>query len=277
MSDDDDDDDEHEMMWEEEARIAVETAIARAEMDDVRGTVTIPSLDDHRYGREFKSFEDLQQHLEELYDEMWYANAPFEGGEAVFESDSNGEVGNLLAETDFEDFFVQIDEPENAEELLTSQNLVDSYEHSKIIRLGITGVTDELLAYFAKHPHRLREMDPDDFEKLMASVFRNQGFDVTKTPKVKDGGFDLMLVRKGDAGDLMTLVECKRYAENNRVGVEIVRGLYGVVEANKASTGLIATTSFFTKGAVQFREQVPYRMKLADFNAMRNFLAPYKR
>ena len=32
----------------------------------------------------------------EAYDEAWYANVPFEGGEAVFESDSQSEVGEAL-------------------------------------------------------------------------------------------------------------------------------------------------------------------------------------
>ena len=68
------------------------------------------------------------------------------------------------------------------------------------------------------------------------------------------------------------IVECKRYGEDNKVGVEIVRGLYGVVEAKRATRGIIATTSYFTKGAKSFRNQVKHRIGLADFDVLAKFL-----
>src|SRR5688572_11508227 len=92
-------DDDHEMPWEEEAREVVERSIENADVDDIRGTITIKSLYDHRYDQEFESFDDLREHLEELYDEQWYGNVPAEGGEAVFDSDSSGVVGDMLSDT----------------------------------------------------------------------------------------------------------------------------------------------------------------------------------
>ena len=46
--------------------------------------------------------------------------------------------------------------------------------------------------------------------------------------------------------------------------IEIVRGLYGVTVNEKATTGLIVTTSSFTKDAKSFQDQNKYRIQLAD-------------
>lgn len=273
----DDEDDEHGMMWEEYAADAVTRALRSAEVDDVRGTVTIFATDDHRFDQEFISFDALSERLIEIYDEQWYAYVPFDGGEAVWDSDSSGYVGDALADTDFEDFFIQIREPEDGEKILGSEELILTPANSQLFRLQLGLISDEVMAYFAENPQKLRDIDPDDFEKLMAAVFKNQGYDVTKTRASRDGGFDLILVSKSSIGSAMTLVDCKRYAEHKKVGIEIVRGLYGVVEEQKATSGMIVTTSSFTKGAVEFRDKLKYRMSLADFNKVKQFLNQWRR
>jgi restriction system protein len=118
----------------------------------------------------------------------------------------------------------------------------------------------------------MRDLAPRRFEELVAELFRDKGYDVELTPPSKDGGIDIIAVSRSDVGSAMTLIECKRYAESNRVGVDIVRGLYGVVEEQKASRGQIVTTSYFTKGAKAFRDKVPYRLGLADFDLLSAFL-----
>lgn len=277
--DGDEDEDDHGMLWEEEAWDAIKVAIDHAEVDDVRGTVVIHSNYDHRYDAECDSFEDLSDTLVELYNEQWYANVPFEGGEAVFESDAAGEVDNLLAGTKFESFFTQIRKPKDAdEEIISSHELVGGPAESRIIRGHLTLISAEIAEYFARHPEKLRtEIDPEDFERLMEAVFRNQGFDVERTKFSKDGGVDLILVRKSSVGAAMTLVDCKQYGERHKVGVDIVRGMYGVVEDQKATSGMVVTTSWFTKGAVDFRDKNKYRMELADFKRVKEFLEVWKR
>ena len=122
----------------------------------------------------------------------------------------------------------------------------------------------------------MREMEPRKFEELVAAMFRNQGYDVTLTPRSNDGGTDVIAVQRSGIGTAMIIVECKRYAETNKVGVEIVRGLYGVLEHRKATRGIIATTSFFTRGATQFCNDIPYRLALADFSTLTRELNEWK-
>ena len=63
----------------------------------------------------------------------------------------------------------------------------------------------------------------------------------------------------------MYLVECKRYVPPDKVGVQIVRQLYGTVELKQATAGIMATTSFFTKGAKELQRELEHRMHLADY------------
>lgn len=272
------DDEEHDPLWQEYAEQIVDHALELAEIDDVRGSVTIFSRDDRRYDQEFDDLSSLIDHLEELYNQQWYANVPFEGGAAVFDGEPYTYVSEAvtLHDSQFEKFFEQIKEPEDTEEVMSSRDLVITPAQSKIIRADLSLVTGELISHLQKHPEKAREMDPESFERLLEAIFKNQGYDVERTRYSKDGGFDLAIYSKDPVGAFMTLVDCKRYAEKKKVGVEVVRGLYGIVTDRKASNGLIVTTSTFTKGAVEFRERNQYRLALADFERFKSLLNDYK-
>jgi restriction system protein len=73
----------------------------------------------------------------------------------------------------------------------------------------------------------------------------------------------------------MYLPECKRRAEDNPVGVEIVRALHGVSVEERASCAVVVTTSHFTKGAKEFATRVEHQMSLRDFNNLSAWLKHY--
>lgn len=74
----------------------------------------------------------------------------------------------------------------------------------------------------------------------------------------------MLVVGRGGIGK-SSLMDCKRYAKHRPVEVSVVRQLLGVVEVEKASAGVIATTSRFTKGALELRQQYPFRLGLQDY------------
>jgi len=123
----------------------------------------------------------------------------------------------------------------------------------------------------------MRDMHPRKFEELVAELFHRMGYDVILTPRSKDGGFDVLAFQKTGVGKLLTLVECKRYSPKDKVGVGLVRSLYGVVEEKNATHGVIATTSSFTRGARQFQQNLEYRLSLRDFNDLAAWCKEYKR
>jgi HJR/Mrr/RecB family endonuclease len=125
-------------------------------------------------------------------------------------------------------------------------------------------VTDQLMRRIAKDPNFMQQVPPDVFEEICATVLARDGFEVHVTNKSKDGGYDVMAVRKFGYGAALFLVECKRYSLQNPVGVEIIRQLNGVIEASNASGGFVMTSSRFTRGALEFSEQAKFRMNLVD-------------
>ena len=136
-------------------------------------------------------------------------------------------------------------------------------------------VNDKLIQHLAHHPELLRDINPRCFEELIAELFHKQGFEVTLTPQTRDGGKDIHAVKNDQFGKSLYLIECKRYATNNKVGVEMVRGLYGVVSAENATKGIIVTTSSFTKNAIDFASPLEYKLSLRDFDALKDWLDKY--
>jgi hypothetical protein len=64
------------------------------------------------------------------------------------------------------------------------------------------------------------------------------------------------------------LIECKRYAPSHKVGVELVRALYGVRMHEKATKGILATTSTFTHGAKAFFNDHLWELEPRDFDGV---------
>ncbi len=73
------------------------------------------------------------------------------------------------------------------------------------------------------------------------------GYEVSVTPQSRDGGKDLYAAMKSSLGSFLYVVECKLFAPNRPVGVQIVRNLYGMVEAERATAGIVVSTSSFSE------------------------------
>jgi restriction system protein len=87
-----------------------------------------------------------------------------------------------------------------------------------------------------------------EFELLVGEGFRRQGYGVAETGGGgADGGVDLVLTRSGEK----TLVQCKQW-KAFKVGVTVVRELYGVMAAQGAVGGFVVTSGRFTDEATAF-------------------------
>ena len=146
-----------------------------------------------------------------------------------------------------------------------------SAEEVRLISGAVT-VTDDLLERLRKDPDGMDSLTPRQFEQVVAEILSRQGYEVYLTPASKDGGKDIYVAKKTSLGSFLYLVECKKYARNRPVGVELIRQLYGVVEQERATAGILATTSTFTKGARQYSETVRYRLKLKDYMELHRWI-----
>lgn len=94
----------------------------------------------------------------------------------------------------------------------------------------------------------LNDMSWKKFEALVGEAFRRKGYSVTQTGgDGPDGGVDLALKKGGE----LFLVQCKQWRAI-RVGVSIVRELYGVMAARGAAGGFVVTSGVFTDEALAF-------------------------
>lgn len=96
----------------------------------------------------------------------------------------------------------------------------------------------------------IRELDWKAFEWLVGEAYRRQGFQVLENPgSGADGGIDIMLSKAGQT----ILVQCKHW-RSSKVGVSVVRELYGVLKAEGADRGIVICTGDFTADARQFAQ-----------------------
>ena len=91
------------------------------------------------------------------------------------------------------------------------------------------------------------------FEEVIADAFRRHGYRVQEVGGRgrADGGVDLVLMRGGET----TVVQAKHW-RRDRVGVQLVRELYGVQHAMRAQRSMFVCQGRYTADAVSFASQV---------------------
>jgi len=113
----------------------------------------------------------------------------------------------------------------------------------------------ELGSHLRKNFSNIHLLSPTRFEKLVESVFREQGFDTIHTGRSGDGGADIVLLKHARK-ERWAIVECKRYAEHNKVDVLILRALVGAAVDWRVRRAYLVTSSDFTSAV---------KRKVADF------------
>lgn len=102
----------------------------------------------------------------------------------------------------------------------------------------------------------IRALSWQAFEELVGEAYRRQGYNVTETGGGgADGGVDLVLRRGGEA----LLVQCKHW-RMEKVGVKIIRELYGVIAAEGATGGVVISSGTFTQEAKDFGTGKPLEL-----------------
>lgn len=102
----------------------------------------------------------------------------------------------------------------------------------------------------------LRSLNWLEFEQLVGEAYRRRGYRVEETGGGgTDGGVDLILYGNGTK----TLVQCKQW-KTWKVGVKVVRELYGVVSAERAAAGIVVTCGQFTREAMDFAAGKPLEL-----------------
>jgi len=126
-------------------------------------------------------------------------------------------------------------------------------------------ITGNLIAYLSRNPTELHKVGWQKFELLIARLLEETGYEVAHTPLTRDGGVDLWALKRDDLGTVQYAIDVKKYSPDRIIGPQPVRSIYGVVQAEGASVGMIVTTSRFGPKAIELAEQLRYRLALKDF------------
>lgn len=122
----------------------------------------------------------------------------------------------------------------------------------------------ELLEYFAKHPKYLHKLHWRKFEELLDAIFRNLGYRTELGLGRNDEGVDLRIYQKDEIGEVLTLVQAKKYDPERPIDLQAVAALSAIVDQENAQRGLFVTTSRFLPVAKRFAEKEARRIVLAD-------------
>lgn len=99
----------------------------------------------------------------------------------------------------------------------------------------------------------IRSLSWKQFEELVAEAYRRKGFKVRENHRGgADGGVDVKLERDGQ----LHLVQCKQW-KARKIGVSVIREMYGVMVSEGAASVSVITSGTFTNEAKRFATGKP--------------------
>jgi restriction system protein len=98
-----------------------------------------------------------------------------------------------------------------------------------------------------------------------ADLLRDMGYDVTLTKATRDGGVDIVASNKNDLGKFLYLVDAKKYRQNHKIGVGMIRTLLGTLADYQASSAMLVTTSSYSKDARAMEKKHEWQLALHDY------------
>jgi len=94
----------------------------------------------------------------------------------------------------------------------------------------------------------IRDLSWKEFEELVAEAYRRQGYQVVENNRGgADGGVDIWLKKDG----ALHLIQCKQW-KSQKIGVKVVRELYGVMTAEGAASASVVCSGMYTQEAKNF-------------------------
>ncbi len=104
----------------------------------------------------------------------------------------------------------------------------------------------------------LVDLTPQAFETVIRDLFQAMGFDTYQTTPSRDGGVDCVAHYTKSVVGGKYIIQAKRYT--HRVPVEAVRDLAGALDHERASKGILVTTSDFTEAGHAFARGKPIEL-----------------
>jgi restriction system protein len=104
----------------------------------------------------------------------------------------------------------------------------------------------------------LMDLNPYEFEQLVANLFGQMGLESKLTRSSRDGGVDCVAFDARPVLGGKVVIQAKRY--RHTVGVSAVRDLYGTMMNEGANKGILVTTSGYGPDAFEFAKDKPIEL-----------------
>ncbi|OZV82991.1 hypothetical protein CA850_05645 [Micromonospora echinospora] len=128
----------------------------------------------------------------------------------------------------------------------------------------------DVLADLDQRPNLLK-LTPTEFESLIQNLFTRMGLDTKQTRPSRDGGVDCVAYDPRPIFGGKVVIQAKRY--RNTVDVSSVRDLFGTVQNEGASKGILVTTSGYGPASYDFASGKP--LELIDGSNLLYLLAEH--
>lgn len=123
---------------------------------------------------------------------------------------------------------------------------------------------DDVLSILDQRPN-LMDLTPSEFESLITNLFQTMGLETRQTQASRDGGVDCVAFDPRPIFGGKVVIQAKRY--KNTVSVSAVRDLFGTMQNEGASKGILVATSGYGKAAFEFANGKPIEL-LAGSNLL---------
>jgi restriction system protein len=150
-------------------------------------------------------------------------------------------------------------------------NVADVWRNMSAIQVGrivkplIVADNERIIKDLKTRPDGLYQLSPRQFEEIIADLLQDMDYEVTLTQQTRDGGKDILAAKKTEVGDVLCLVDAKRYKKSHKIGVSMVRTLLGTLADYQATSAMLATTSTYSRDAHAMQEKHKYKLSLKDF------------
>ncbi len=132
-----------------------------------------------------------------------------------------------------------------------------------LVKEDTADVYEELYSHFVNRPEDLHRLHWREFEIFLFRIFQNHGFKAILGPGQGDEGIDLRLWHEDPLGDVLTVVQAKKYAPHRSIDQTAVAALFGVSIIEDSDKALFVTTSNYQPVAKRFASRTSGVLELA--------------
>jgi restriction system protein len=152
---------------------------------------------------------------------------------------------------------------------------VSKAEMVSVVQPTIISANEAMVKALKKQPEDIFKLSSRKYEELVTELLHDMGYEVELTPATRDGGKDILAYFKTECGTFLCLVEAKRYRADRKIGVELVRTLYGTLCDYQANSAMMVTTSSFSRDAHIFGNKHKYQLALRDYTDLTSWIRNY--